>query len=44
MMTMTTWLWMGWKTIRCCKFTGIPLLIGKRLINLRPYATYQSAA
>jgi hypothetical protein len=23
MMIMTIWLWMDWKTIRCCKFTGI---------------------
>jgi hypothetical protein len=30
---MTTWLWMGWKTLRCCKFTGIPLLIASLQAN-----------
>jgi hypothetical protein len=43
---MTTWLWMGWKTIRCCKFTGIPLLIallqaklqGRKIFTLQTIA------
>ena len=30
---MTTWLWMGWKTIRCRKLTGIPLLIASLQAN-----------
>ena len=28
-----TWLWMDWKTIRCCKFTGIPSLIASLQAN-----------
>ncbi|MFQ3199131.1 MAG: hypothetical protein ACI81A_002860 [Paraglaciecola sp.] len=30
---MTTWLWIGWKTIRCCKFTDTGLLTTLLLAN-----------